>query len=126
MSSSLYSLVRDTYNGQKVESPLNFNMGQEAVPIYPSLGYEALTHGRVGSGLGYYNVAGAYPSYAGSCTRFGKRECSGVVGSSTFPNGNPPAHHLPSALLIDSGPGPLRNNNSAHNDKPSRSYDTRS
>ena len=124
MTSSQYSLVRDTYHGQKVESPINFNMGLEIVPRYPSLGYDALTHGRVGTGLGYYNVAGAYPSFAGSCTRFGKRECSGLVaGSSTFVNGNPP--HLPSAVLTDSGPGPLRNNNSPYNDNPTRSYDAR-
>ena len=63
--------------------------------------------GRAGNGLGYYNVAGAYPSFAGSCTRYGKRVCSGLVeGGSTFPNGHPP--HLRSALFHDSGPAALR------------------
>jgi len=122
MTTSQYSLVSNTYHGQQVDSPLNFNMGEEIIPRYPSLGYDALTHGRAGNGLGYYNVAAAYPSFAGSCSRYGKRVCSGLVeGSSTFRNGHPP--HLRSALFQDSGPGPLRNNNSSNNDKPSRSYD---
>lgn len=107
MTTSQYSIVRNTYDGQKVESPLNFNMGEEIIPRYPSLGYDALTHGRAGNGLGYYNVAGAYPSFAGSCTRYGKRVCSGLVeGASTFPNGHPP--NLRSALFQDSGPAALR------------------
>jgi len=102
-----YSLVRNTYHGQKVASPVNFNMGEEIIPLYASLGYEALTHAGAGIGLGYYNVAGAYPSFAGSCTRYGKRGCSGLVkGSSTFRNGHPP--HMRSALFKDSGPGPVR------------------
>lgn len=123
MTSTQYSLVRDTYQGQKVSSPVNLNMGQETVPRYPSFGYDALTHGNAGNGLGYYNVGGAYPCFAGSCTRFGKRSCSGLVeGSSTFRAGHPP--HLPSALYQDSGPGPVRMMAPSHdNDNPTRTYD---
>ena len=122
MTSPQYSLERDTYHGQKVSSPVNFNMGQETVPRYPSLGYEALTHAGAGTGLGYYNVGGAYPCFAGSCSRYGPRICSGLVhGSSTFRIGQPP--HLPSALFEDSGPGPVRLAASVNNDDPTRTYD---
>ena len=80
-------------------------MGIEQIPRYPSFGYSSLTHGGVGNGLGYYSISGAYPSYDGSCTRFGPRTCAGVVENSTFPNEQPPAglpSALPSVKMVDS------------------------
>jgi hypothetical protein len=122
MTSNQYSLVSNTYQGQKVSSPVNLNMGQETVPHYPSFGYHALTHGGVGNGLGYYNVSGAYPCYDHSCTRFGPRLCSGLVkGPASFSVGKPP--NLPSALIQDSGPGPVRMAKSHDNDDPTRTPD---
>ena len=113
-----YKAVNKTFGGVKVDTPIAFNMGIEQVPRYPSFGYSALTHGGAGNGLGYYSVSSAYPSYDGSCTRFGPRPCGGVVQNSTFPNGQPPTG-LPSAMNQESGAMPVRPvNNSPHNDKP--------
>jgi len=86
-----YSSCRNTYGGRYVQSPIAFNMGQQIVPRYPSMGYASLTHAGAGNGLGYYNVHGAYPDYGKSCSRFGRRLCGGLVeGSTTFNPQNPP------------------------------------
>ena len=86
-----YRSVRNTWGGRYVQSPIAFNMGQQIVPRYPSMGYASLTHAGAGNGLGYYSVHGAYPDYGKSCSRFGRRLCGGLVeGSTTFDPQNPP------------------------------------
>ena len=68
-------------NGPASVTP-RYNMGTTIVPVWGSMGYEALTHdnaelGRCG---GYYTIKAAYPDYSkGSCGRYAKRACAGTV-----------------------------------------------
>lgn len=96
-----YSTVRNTYQGKYIHSPIEYNPGDEVVPVFPSRGYASLTHGNVGSGYGYYNVKNAYPDWDKSCTEYTQRLCNGELKQTTFDPSKPPGY--PTALYQDSG-----------------------
>ena len=51
----------------------------QAIPVWGSFGYDALTHGRNYRCGGYYTIEGAYPDYSSKCGRRVKRACAGVI-----------------------------------------------
>jgi hypothetical protein len=54
------------------------SMKYQVVPVYGSMGYNALTHGtKVPGCTQYFNIGTAYPSYPNGCTKFTSRLCSG-------------------------------------------------
>jgi hypothetical protein len=57
-----------------------YTQATQLIPVWGSLGYEALTHD-VKHGCGnYFTINNAYPDYSkGSCGRYAKRACSGTV-----------------------------------------------
>ena len=51
--------------------------GYYVVPDYSSIGYNALTHGELPSGAGYYTIDGAYGKGANNCsTKYMQRLCN--------------------------------------------------
>lgn len=53
-------------------------MSHQVVPVYGSMGYDALTHGtHVPSCTNYFDLSKAYPKYPNNCTKFTTRLCSG-------------------------------------------------
>lgn len=51
----------------------------QAIPVWGSFGYDALTHNQPYRCGGYYTIEGAYPSYSSNCGRYVKRACGGVI-----------------------------------------------
>jgi hypothetical protein len=51
----------------------------QVVPIYPQVGYDALTHGQPAGCSGYFNYNKAYhnPALAGACTQYTTRKSDG-------------------------------------------------
>jgi len=50
----------------------------QAIPVWGSQGYDALTHGVPYRCGGYYTIQGAYPSYNKHCGRLAQRACAGT------------------------------------------------
>lgn len=46
------------------------------VPVWGSIGYDALTHGDRCTCGGHFTIENAYPNYKNNCTKFTKRLCS--------------------------------------------------
>lgn len=54
------------------------SMKYQIVPVYGSMGYDSLTHGRrTPTCNGYFSIGDAYPTYPDKCTSFTTRLCSG-------------------------------------------------
>lgn len=53
------------------------SMAIQVVPVFGMPGYEALTHGDLLNGSGFFTISSAYPSFPGSCDRFARRLCAG-------------------------------------------------
>ena len=51
----------------------------QAIPVWGSYGYEALSHGQDYRAGGYFTIEGAYPDYSNNCGKYVKRACAGVV-----------------------------------------------
>ena len=51
----------------------------QAIPVWGSYGYDALSHGLDYRCGGYFTIEGAYPNYANNCGKYVKRACAGVV-----------------------------------------------
>ena len=54
----------------------------QAVPVWGSFGYSALTHGDIDYHCGgYYTIEGAYPDYSKNCGAYVQRACAGRIHS---------------------------------------------
>ena len=54
------------------------SMAYQVVPVYGSMGYDSLTHGKKVPGCSqYFGIGKAYPQYPNNCTKFTRRLCSG-------------------------------------------------
>jgi hypothetical protein len=52
----------------------------QAVPVWGSFGYSALTHGDIDYRCGgYYTIEGAYPDYSKNCGAYVQRSCAGHI-----------------------------------------------
>jgi len=51
----------------------------QAVPVWGSMGYDALTHGQKYRCGGYYTIEGAYPDYSKNCGAYVQRACAGTI-----------------------------------------------
>jgi len=72
------SRVAGTINGPTAVSARRSQKFQ-AVPVWGSMGYEALTHGENFRCGGYFTIEGAYPDYSSKCGKMMRRACAGVI-----------------------------------------------
>lgn len=100
-NNSKFSKLNDLPSG-----PNNYwmhNQQNYLVPVYPSHGYNSLTHNidPSQSNSGHFTAINAYPHYSSSCTKFTERSCGGNLDQPFFNPAQPPA--LPDALIQASG-----------------------
>ena len=66
-----------------VQAPVAITKGVtqriQAIPVWGSMGYDALTHGQDYRCGGYYTIEGAYPDYSNACGSYVQRACAGTI-----------------------------------------------
>ncbi len=75
------------YNSRErgtVQAPVAVTKGVtqriQAIPVWGSMGYDALTHGGIDYRCGgYYTIEGAYPDYSNACGSYVQRACAGTI-----------------------------------------------
>ena len=72
------SRVAGTVNGPAAVSARRSQTFQ-AVHVWGSMGYEALTHGENYRCGGYFTIEGAYPDYSSKCGKMMRRACAGTI-----------------------------------------------
>jgi hypothetical protein len=83
-----YTNLDQTYGGKQASGRIP-SMATQVIPVYKSLGYNALTHNVPTSGNNHFSVSNAYPGYPGNCTEnlfYAQRKCDGFVQPSQMPS----------------------------------------